>query len=135
MKYLLRTFLFHSFALWLVSQIFPGLTIEGGYTVLLAAGLVMSLLTLIVVPLLRILFIPINLLTFGLLSWFVHVIVLYLLTIFVPGVAVQAWEFPGASYAGFVVPNIAISSFLSYILVSLGVSSLVGLLEDISNHA
>lgn len=134
MKYLLRVFLFHSFSLWLVSQIFPALVIDGGWQVLLFAGLILSLLMLLVAPLLRILFIPINLLTFGLLSWFINVIVIYLLTIFVPGVQVVAWTFPGATMAGFVVPPIAFSSFIAFILVSLSISMLVNFLHDVSEH-
>lgn len=132
MKYLLRVFLFHSFSLWFVSQILPALRINGGWQVLLFAGFVLSLLMLLVAPILKILFIPINLLTFGLLSWFINVIVLYLLTFFVSGVEVTAWTFPGWSFAGFVLPEIAFSSFVSFILVSLAVSMLVNLLHDIS---
>ncbi|MEK7533311.1 MAG: phage holin family protein [Patescibacteria group bacterium] len=134
MKYLLRVFLFHSFSLWLVSQIIPALVISGGWPVLLMAGLVLSLLMLLVAPLLKILFIPINLLTFGLLSWVINVVVLYLLTVFVSGVSVVAWTFPGLSIAGFVLPEIAFSSFISFILVSLSLSMLINVLHDISEH-
>ena len=132
MKYLIRVFLFNCFSLWFVSQIFPALTISGGWQVLLLAGLVLSFLMLLVTPILKILFIPINLITFGLLSWFINVIVLYLLTIFVSGVTIHAWTYPGASWAGFVIPSIEISSFLAYILVSLAVSFFANLLHDIS---
>lgn len=132
MKYLLRVFLFHSFSLWFVSQILPALRINGGWQVLLFAGFVLSLLMLLIAPILKILFIPINLLTFGLLSWFINVIVLYLLTFFVSGVSVTAWTFPGWTFAGFVLPEIAFTSFVSFILVSLAVSMLVNLLHDIS---
>jgi len=125
-------FLFCSFSLWFVSQIFPALHITGGWQILLFAGFVLSLLTLLVTPVLKILFLPINLLTLGLLSWGIHVIVIYLLTIFVPDVRVSAWTFPGASFAGFVVPQIAFSSFMSYILVSLTVSALINLLHSLS---
>ena len=134
MKYLLRVFLFHSFSLWFVSQIIPALVISGGWPVLLMAGLVLSLLMLLVAPLLKILFIPINLLTFGLLSWVINVIVLYLLTVFVSGVSVVAWTFPGLAVAGFVLPEIAFSSFISFILVSLSLSMLINVLHDISEH-
>lgn len=132
MKYLLRVFLFNSFSLWFVSEILPALVISGGWQVLLLAGIVLSFLMMLVAPILKILFIPINLLTFGLLSWFINVIVLYLLTIFVSGVQVVAWTFPGASFVGFVLPKIAFSSFVSFILVSLSVSMLANLLHDIS---
>ena len=132
MKYLLRVFLFNCFSLWFVSQILPALTISGGWQVLMLAGLVLSLLMLLITPILKILFIPINLITFGLLSWFINVIVLFLLTIFVSGVTIHEWTYPGASWAGFVIPSISISSFLAYILVSLAVSFFTNLLHDIS---
>lgn len=132
MKYLIRVFLFHCFSLWIVSQIVPALVINGGWQVLLLAGFVLSLLMLLVAPLLRILLLPINILTFGLLSWGINVIVIYLLTIFVPGVSVYAWDFLGTEFAGFVIPQIHFSSLMSFILVSLSVSILVNLLHDIS---
>lgn len=134
MKYLLRVFLFNCFSLWFVSQILPALTISGGWQILLLAGLVLSVLMLLVSPILKILFIPINLITFGLLSWFINVIVLYLLTIFVSGVTIHAWTYPGLSWGGFVIPSIEISSFFAYILISLAVSFFVNLLHDISEH-
>jgi putative membrane protein len=134
MKYLLKVFLFHSFALWLVSQIIPALTIPGGWQSILFAGGILALLTLLVTPVLKILFIPINIITFGLLSWMIHVIVLYLLTIFVPTVAVVAWQYPGASFAGFVIPPISFSYTISLIIVSLAVTFVVNLLYDISEH-
>lgn len=125
-------FLFNSFSLWLVSQVIPALSIVGGWQVLLLAGLVLSFLNLFVVPVLKILFLPINLLTFGLLSWGINVIVLYLLTVFVSGVGIDAWEFPGITFMGFVIPQIVFSSFASFILISLSVSALANILRDIS---
>lgn len=134
MKYLLRVFLFNSFSLWLVSQILPALSIAGNWQALLFAGLILSLLMLLVAPILKILFLPINILTFGLLSWLINVIVLYLLTFFVPTVSVHAWRFPGGSWQGFSVPALSLSYVPSLILVSFAVAFFSNLLHDISEH-
>lgn len=134
MRYLVRVFLFNSFSLWFVSQVFPGLVIHGGWQVLLSAGLVLSLLMLLIAPVLKILFIPINILTFGLLSWLVNVAVLYLLTVFVPGVEVTAWIFERWTWSGFVIPQFHISYVISLILVSLTLTFFVNLLHDVSEH-
>lgn len=134
MKYLLKVFLFQSFALWIVSQIIPALIIASGWQSLLFAGGILTLLTLLVAPLLKILFIPINIITFGLLSWMIHVIVLYILTIFVPSVSVVPWLYQGVTFAGFVIPSISFSYTVSLIIVSLAVSFVVNLLYDISEH-
>ena len=132
MKYITRLFLFTVFALWLTSQLLPALTITGGWHTMLLAGVVLSLLMLIVAPLLRILFIPINIITFGLLSWLINVIVLYILTIFVPEVVVRAWTFPGFMWAGFVIPKQPLSYPLALIASSLLVTFFSNLLHSIS---
>lgn len=134
MKYLLRVFLFHCFALWLVSQIIPVLSMQGGIPTLLTAGGILSVLMIFVAPMLKILFIPINIITFGLLSWCINVIVLYLLTFIMPSVSIQAWRFPGAQWGGFVVPDMQLSYGMSLILISLSVSFLVNVFHDISDH-
>ena len=65
MRYLLKLFVFHAFALWLTTEIYSGFVVREGGKQFFAA-LILTLLTLLVKPLLNILFIPVNLLTFGL---------------------------------------------------------------------
>jgi putative membrane protein len=134
MKHLVRVFLFNVFALWFTSQILPGLIITGGWQTILFGGFILCLLMLIVAPILRILFIPINILTFGLLAWLVNVMVIYLLTLFVPEMQVVEWNFAGASWAGFVIPSMQISYILSLILVSLGITVITDILHYVSEE-
>lgn len=132
MKHLLRVFLFNIFGLWFTSQILPALVIANNWQSLVTAGLVLSILMLTVQPILKILFIPINIMTFGFLSWLINVIVLYLLTIFVSDVAVKPWVFPGSSYAGFVVPSVPLSYPISLVVSALTVTFFTNLLHTIS---
>ncbi|MFZ5845681.1 MAG: phage holin family protein [Patescibacteria group bacterium] len=132
MKYLVRVLLFNLFGLWLTSQILPTLKIASGWATLILAGIIFSLLLTIVKPVLRILFIPINLLTLGLASWFINVILLYLLTIFVPAVEVVPWTFPGATGAGFVIPPIYLNYPVALIVSAIFVTFVVQLLHETS---
>ncbi len=134
MKHLVRVFLFHVFALWFTSQILPTLSISPGWQTIVFAGFILSLLMLIVAPMLKILFIPINILTFGLLSWLINVIVIYLLTVFVPEIQVVEWLFPGASWAGFVIPQIRFSYFPSLVVTSLCISTIADVLHYVSEE-
>ena len=134
MKHLVRVFLFSVFALWLTSQVLPGVAIMGAWQTILFAGFILALLMLIVAPILKILFIPINILTFGLLSWFVHVIVIYLLTLFVPEIQISPWTFSGASWAGFVIPGLEVGYFLSLVLVSLCIAAIGDILHYVSEE-
>lgn len=126
-------FFFHVVALWFTSQLVPTLVLFGTWQTLLVAGLVLSLLMFIVRPMLSILFIPINLITFGLLSWFVNVIVLYLLTVFVPEVSVRAWQFPDYSWAGFSSPSFHVSYGAALIFTSIILMAITNLLTYVSH--
>ncbi len=132
MKYILRVFLFNVFALWLTSQILPSLVISGGWQVTMIAGLFLSLLTLVVSPILKILFIPINILTFGLLSWVINVAVIYLLTLIVSSVEIRSFQFPGASWGGFVIPATFVTYPLALIITSLTVTFIANVLHNVS---
>lgn len=134
MKYLTRVFLFSVFALWLTSQILPGIVISDGWQTILFAGFILALLTLIVAPILKILFIPINILTFGLLAWFVNVIVIYLLTLVVPEIQIASWDFAGWSWAGFVIPAFEVSYVLSLVITSLVISAIIDILHYVSEE-
>lgn len=100
MKQIIRSFLFHIVALWFTTQIVPTLVIIGNWQTLVGAGAVLTLLTMFIQPLLKILFLPINFLTLGLASWVVDVALLWLLTVLVPQVQVAPWDFPGFSVVG-----------------------------------
>lgn len=132
MKYLLRVFLFNLFGIWITSQILPTLTVRDGWQVLLIAAATLSLLMLIVKPILKILFIPINLLTFGLLSWVVNVIVIYILTIVVPEVTIVPWTFPGVTWSGFVIPSVHLTYVLALIVTSLVITFITNVFHQIS---
>lgn len=132
MKHLIRVFLFNVFALWLTSQIVPGLVAPGGWQTILFAGFTLSILMLVVVPILKILFIPINILTFGLLSWLINVIVIYLLTVFVPEIQIREWTFKGGSWAGFVIPAIHFTYVMALVATSFSISIITDVLHYVS---
>jgi len=134
MKKIFRSFLFHIFSLWFTSQLIPGLIIHNVWPGILMASLVLSLLMFIVKPILKIVFIPINLITFGLMSWFINVIVIYLLTLFVPEVEVIPWIFPGWSYQGFSVPSFELNYFMSLVAITFSVTFFGNMLDSLSDN-
>ena len=134
MKHLIRVFLFNVFALWLASQILPTLMIPQGWQTMVMAGFTLSILMLIVAPILKILFITINILTFGLLSWVINVLVIYLLTVFVPEIRIVPWTFPGGNWAGFVIPSMNLSYTMALIATSLLVTIITDVLRYVSEN-
>lgn len=120
-------------SLWLTSLVIPSFSIAGGFIGYLIAGIVLSLLNLIIKPLLKILFIPITILTLGLLSWVVNVVVLYLFTYLVPSVTLTPWLFTGFSSFGFTVPAIQFTYIVTLILVSVTITVFSNILSDLSD--
>ncbi|HYM65316.1 MAG TPA: phage holin family protein [Candidatus Sulfotelmatobacter sp.] len=118
MKNLLRNTLFNAFALFLITQILPGVKVYGGLPAYVFGGLVLTVLLILLKPVLNLLAMPLNLITLGMFSFLVNVIIFYLLTVLVIGVSITSFTFPGYSYAGFVIPRIYFNTLFAFILTS-----------------
>lgn len=118
MKGILRNTLINALTLFLISQIISGVRLDGGFATYLLGGFALSLLFLILKPILNIIAIPLNIVTLGMFSVLTNVIIFYLLTVFVPQVVISEFTYPGASFAGFIIPKMFISGFFAFIIVS-----------------
>jgi putative membrane protein len=81
---LLRPFIVTALSLWLLSYLLPTINITN-WVALIAASLVMVLLNSLVKPVLKLVFLPINIVTLGLFSVVINVVLLWLVTYLVPG--------------------------------------------------
>ena len=118
MKGLLRGVGVNIFSLWLVTLVIKGVSYAGRLEVLLAAGGVLTLVNLLVKPLIKVLMLPINVMTLGGLRWLTNVIVLYLVTMTVAGFTIQGYVFSGWNYHGFTVPAATLSTFWVFVVTS-----------------
>lgn len=119
MKTILRAIFLNLITLYIVTLFFPGLTITNNLIIFLYAAIVWTLLNKVVKPIIKLLLLPINLITLGLFSWVVNVITLFLLKYFIKGVAISAFTFSGFTYQGFVVPQMHFSLLFAYIITSI----------------
>gem|GEM_PF-152389 len=119
MKVFLRHILINLGALYLVDQIYPGFTIQTGISIFLTAAVVWFFLNKIVKPIIKLLLLPINLITMGFFSWAVSVLTLFLLKTVVVGVSISSYDFPGFSSQGFSIPSFYINLFFSYLVISI----------------
>lgn len=126
MKSFLRNTVIHTLALFLLPKIIPGVLIQGGTTTLLLGGFVLTLMYLTLKPILSILSFPLNLLTFGLFSVITNSLLLYLLTIFVPGIIVRAFSYPRVEWLGFVIPSFSLNTFFAFAVSAIVLAALVG---------
>lgn len=111
MKTLLRYFLINMTALWVTTRIIPGLAFTGGFKSLLIGAAAFAAINIILVPLIRILLLPLNLFTLGLFAWLTNVLALYALTSFVSAFQLMPYTFEGFNFNGLVIPAIDLSTF------------------------
>lgn len=121
MKSLIRRFLFTTISLYVISRLFPQVSFSNT-TVLLSTGVVLVLLTIFVKPFLKILLLPVNLITFGLFAWVINIIVIYLAILLVPGFHINAISIPSFELGIFIFPSFEFSKFWSLFFVSFLVS-------------
>lgn len=118
MKRLLRYFLINLASLFLTTRLVPGLMIDGGFRTLAYAALVFMMINFLIVPVLKLMFLPLNLLTLGIFSWIINVLALYLLTTIVPQIKLVPFFFPGYNLSGFSIPAMELNVLYVAILAS-----------------
>lgn len=125
MKTFLRSLLIHIVTLWVTTQILPGFIIGGGFKTYILGAFALMIINLAIVPLLKIMFLPLNLLTLGLFTWVVNVVGLYLLTNIIPQIKIAPFYFFGTNLGGFVIPE----SNLNLLQVAIITSFLLGFIS------
>lgn len=106
-------------SLYSATRLLPGLTYTGGFKSLIIGAFVFMLINWFLVPFLKILFLPLNLLTVGLFAWLINVLALYALTTIVSDFALLPFSFNGFYTSGFSIPPMELSSFWVAVLASL----------------
>ncbi|OGD86937.1 hypothetical protein A2164_01845 [Candidatus Curtissbacteria bacterium RBG_13_35_7] len=119
MKHYIKSFILTIATVYIVYNLVP--TISFGQDpkniVYFIGGL--WLISQIINPIFSIVLLPINLLTFGLVSFILNTVFVYVLTNYLPNFTISAYDFPGAEIDGIIFPPISFTSVMTIILVSL----------------
>lgn len=118
MKRILRHFVIDSVSIFLVSSIAIGMNFQKGIETLLLTGFGLTIASLIAKPIINILMLPINLITFGLFRWVAAVATLYIVSLVVPGFSITGFNFAGYTSVWFDVPSLVLSGTLAFVAFS-----------------
>lgn len=118
MKTIIRHFLINLGALWITTQILPAISLTGGISGLLIGAVAVMAANLLLVPVLKILLLPLNLLTLGLFAWLSNVLTLYFLVNVVPYFKIGTYHFSGVYWEGFSIPSVDLTIFQVVIVTS-----------------
>lgn len=122
MKRIIKNFIVNTVTIYLISQVVSGMTFANGITTLLLTGAVLSVSQAIVKPLINLLLLPINLITFGLFKWVSYAITLYIVTLVVPGFDIANFYYAGINTYWLSVPTINFPGVLGLIAFSFVIS-------------
>lgn len=129
MKKLIRHYAIETYGLWLVTQIASGLVFDKGIQTLLIAGVGLTIASLVAKPVINLLLIPLNLVTFNIFKWVSSAIVIYLVTLVVPGFRVAAFIFDGFTSRWIDIPQLHFQGILAYVGFAFTLSLITALIH------
>lgn len=101
MKRILFNILLNMISIAIVAHFIPGLNYEGGIKTLVGVAVILSLANIFVKPIIKILTLPIELITLGLFGILINAGMLYLTAYFIPGFSIKGFYFTGIETAWF----------------------------------
>jgi putative membrane protein len=122
MRTILKHFIINTVSLYAVSMVVSGIVFAEGIYSLLLAGIVLTLASMVIRPIINLLLLPLNLITFGLFRWVGFAITLYLVTLIVPGFKLVDFVFKGFASYWFTIPAISLPGILAFIAFSFLIS-------------
>lgn len=128
MRFLLRPLLLYILTLAFLQRLLPFLHIRGENT-LIMAGLALFMLNVVLKPFIKVLLLPINIITLGLFSWIIHVVVIFLAGLVVPGFSLTPAQFPAVRFGVYYLPPIHLSIVWTYLLFAFLLSTTVVFLD------
>lgn len=133
MKKIFRHFAIDTLTLYAVSLFTTGLVFEEGLITVLLAGAGLTVASLLARPVINLLLLPINLITFNLFKWVSSAIALYLVTLVVSGFKITHFYFAGMTSSLFTIPSLSLGGVLSYVafafIISLITSSIYWIIK------
>lgn len=129
MKNLLRHYLIDLTALYLVSTLASGMVFASGIETILLAAAGLTIFSILAKPVINLLLLPINLITFGVFRWASSVVALYLVTMVVPGFEINSFAFSGLATKLVILPAINLQGVLAIVAYSFIISVFTSLIH------
>jgi putative membrane protein len=128
MKRILRHFAIDTFSLWVISNIAKGMFFERGFATLFVTGIALMGVFLLAKPVINLLLLPINLITFGLFRWVSSAVVLYIVTLIIREFKIVSFTFGGFTSKWVDIPAFNFQGILAYVAFSFLLSLLTSFL-------
>ncbi len=131
MKKIFRMIVFSGVAIFVTALWNKGFIIKTDPWVYIKAALVITAVYYLIVPASKIVLLPLNLLTFGLVSVIFYAFIFYFLLNNLNLINIKEWTFSGIRLLGITLGEVKISGLANIFVSSFSISTIINLLEKI----
>src|SRR3989344_6822977 len=131
MKKIFRMIIFSVVAIFLTSLWNKGFVIKADSMIYLKAALIIAAVYYLIVPVSKLILLPLNILTFGFVSVIFYAAIFYFLLDRFQLISIRVWVFPGIKLFGITLSKIEISGLSNIFISSFSISTIINLLETI----
>lgn len=119
MRHYLKQLIIAAIAFYIAYSLIPTISLgpDPKNIALVIGGIMLT--AVVIHPIFSLVLLPINLLTFGLLSLALNISLIFAFTRFLPGFAIAAYNFPGANLQGFIIPQADLNQWQTLVTVAL----------------
>ncbi|KKP70122.1 MAG: hypothetical protein UR67_C0001G0031 [candidate division CPR3 bacterium GW2011_GWF2_35_18] len=133
MKRIFFNVLLNMISIAIVAHFIPGLNYQGGIVTLVEIAVILAIANIFVKPIIKILTLPIELVTLGLFGILINAAMLYLTAYFVPQFSIQGFYFTGIETSWFIINPYQIpvwgTAIISSVIIGV-ITSVIGWLID-----
>ena len=123
--------IFSGVAIFLTALWNKGFIVKDDPMIYLKAALIIAAVYYLIVPASKLILLPLNILTFGLVSIVFYAAIFYFLLNRFNLISIEEWVFPGAKMLGITLGKIKLSSTANIFVSSFSISTVINLLEKI----
>ena len=131
MKKLFRMLIFSTVAIFVTALWNKGFIIKADPMTYLKAALIISAVYYLIVPISKLILLPLNILSLGLVSVIFYAAIFYFLLSRFNLISIEEWVFSGGKLLGITIGKMEISSLSNIFISSFSISTIINLLEAI----
>lgn len=131
MKRIIRGIIFSALSLYLTSLVIRGFSIKYDFTPFIFATLILAVVYYLIVPLTKLILLPLNVLTLGLVSVIAYILLFNYVIYYFGFISIHPWIFEGIAIGGFIIPKTQLNYLSTLISSALLYSTIINVFESV----
>ncbi len=133
MRKTVKYFAINTYSLYLTTLLAKGFVFKDGLLSFIYTGAALTIGSFLLKPIINLLLLPLNLITFGIFRWVSFAFILYLVSWIVKSFQISYFYFSGFSSKWIDIPEIYLKGFLAYVAFSFILSLIISFIHWITN--